>query len=309
MLRWLLAARDNQGAWGSTHNTFMVVSGMVDYLKWQQETESNFSLRGLLDGVEIFGFEFNPSNIFETFKHFISINDLPKEKLLPLVFEKEEKNNLESNLYYDIALKYFLPVEALSPRDEGIAITRELYALSDERDSKSLQSAEVGEVVRGKITLIIPDVYQNVAVEDFIPAGFEIVNFNLSTEDQSLNTSEEYSRMGSAYTNESFLANVVSGVRGLFGEEQTAQLYGSFNSGGSYSNESRKLRPTHTESHDDRVFLYMENLSPGVYEYEYYLRALVPGTFQQLPARAEELYFPEVFGRTSGNIITVTEAK
>jgi len=65
------------------------------------------------------------------------------------------------------------------------------------------------------------------------------------------------------------------------------------------------LRPNHTESHDDLVFLYVEQLSPGVYEYEYFLRALIPGEFQHLPARAEELFFPEVFGRTDGDVIEV----
>ena len=67
------------------------------------------------------------------------------------------------------------------------------------------------------------------------------------------------------------------------------------------------LYPYFTEAHDDRVFLFKENLTPGVYEYEYYVRALVPGTFQHLPAIASEMYFPEVFGRTEGNTFTVTK--
>ena len=283
MLRWLLASRDHQGVWGSTHNTFTVVSAMVDYLKWQHETESHFSLRGLLDGVEIFGFEFSPKNIFETFTHFVAINDLPKKKLLPLAFEKEDKNGRENNLYYDMSLKYYLPVESLPPRDEGITITRDLYDLKDENDTKNLQTAAVGEVVRGKLTITVPGNYQHVAVEDFIPAGFEIVNFNLSTEDQSLND------QGDTY------------------DEWSEPVYDANYSGDVDTTEQRRLYPTHVESHDDRVFLYSESLEPGVYIYEYYLRAQTPGVFQRLPARAEELYFPEVFGRTSGDIVTVTQ--
>jgi uncharacterized protein YfaS (alpha-2-macroglobulin family) len=42
MLRWLLASRDHRGVWGSTQNTFTVVSAMVNYLTWQKETESIF---------------------------------------------------------------------------------------------------------------------------------------------------------------------------------------------------------------------------------------------------------------------------
>lgn len=305
MLRWLMASRDSKGVWGSTHNTFTVVRSMVDYLKWQHETESQFTLRGLLDGVEIFGYEFNPKNIFATFTHFIAINDLPKQKLVPLVFEKEDNNNRDNNLYYDMSLKYYLPVEALPPRDEGITITRDLFALLDEAGQTNINTAVVGDVVRGKLTITIPDEYRNVAVEDFIPAGFELVNFNLSTEDQSLKEPEDVFNEWSAIPT-SLVANVLDSVAGVFRGSQSAQLYSTIETGGEYKNETRRLYPTHTESHDDRVFLFMEELQPGVYEYEYFLRALIPGEFKRLPARAEELYFPEVFGRTSGEIITVT---
>jgi uncharacterized protein YfaS (alpha-2-macroglobulin family) len=303
VLRWLLASRDNSGVWGGTHNTFTVVDGMIDYLKWQHETESHFTLRGLLDGVEIFGFEFNPSNVFETFTHYIPIDEFAREKLLPLVFERENHNDMQNNLYYDMALKYFLPAASLPPRDEGITIERGLYELNDTREENSLSSVSVGDVIKGKLTITIPDHYSHVAIEDMIPAGFEIVNFNLDTEDQSL-----LDNSGVGVLPKSDSGGLLSRITNVFGESQTAQVYRSQGFGGSYGNDTRKLRPTHVESHDDRVFLYVEELREGVYEYEYFLRALVPGEFQHLPARAEELFFPEVFGRTGGGLIEVTPA-
>jgi uncharacterized protein YfaS (alpha-2-macroglobulin family) len=302
VLRWLLASRDASGVWGGTHNTFVVVDGMVDYLEWQHETESHFSLRGLLDGVEIFGFEFSPSNIFETFTHYIAIDQLPKEKLLPIAFEREDHNGMKNNLYYDMSLKYFLPTEAIPPRDEGITIERGLYALDDAREENPLLTAQVGDVVKGKLTITIPDQYTHVSIEDIIPAGFEIVNFNLDTEDRSLLDEGSY---GSAATqSDSWLSRATN----VFGRSQSAQLFPYRGFGGSYGNTARTLQPTHVETHDDRVFLYVESLRAGVYEHEYFLRALVPGEFQHLPARAEELFFPEVFGRTDGGMFTVTPA-
>jgi len=100
----------------------------------------------------------------------------------------------------------------------------------------------------------------------------------------------------------------LSRIKNVFGGSQTAQVFYGGGWGDSYRNDTRKLYPTHAETHDDRVFLYVDTLGAGVYEYEYFLRALVPGEFQHLPARAEELFFPEVFGRTGGDIITVTPA-
>ena len=298
VLRWLLADRDKHGVWGGTHNTFIVVDSMIDYLGWQHETESHFTLRGLLDGVELFGHEFNPRNVFATFTHFIPIDSLAKQTLLPLVLDKENHTDTNNNLYYDMTIKYFLPAASLPPRDEGITVERGLYKLDDTREKDPLSSVAVGDVVKGKLTLTIPDSYNHVAIEDIIPAGFEIVNFNLDTEDQSLQNNDW---LGSAAESSSG-----SWLSGLFGSSQVAQVFGSSGFGGSFGNNTRTLRPTHIESHDDRVFLYVEQMSPGVYEYEYFLRALVPGEFQHLPARAEELFFPEVFGRTGGGIVEVT---
>lgn len=281
VLRWLLASRDKHGAWGSTHNTFAVVDAMVDYLAWQPETEAHFTFSTQLDGAALFSHEFSPETVFETYTHTVPLAELPVGRLTPMVLSRERHNEVETNMYYDMSLRYFLPVAELPPRDEGITIERELFRLDDETETESVRNAEVGEVLKGKLTLTIPDVYTHVAVEDMIPAGFEVVNFNLSTEDQSLqgtDTYEPYSyyRAGSAYSN-----------RGL-------------------PVQNRTLRPTHTESHDDRIFLYVERMMPGVYEYEYYIRAQTPGEFQHLPARAEELYFPEVFGCTTGDQFTVT---
>lgn len=302
VLRWLLASRDHAGVWGGTHNTFAVVDAMIDYLDWQHETESNFSLNAMLDGAELFVHEFAPSNVFETLTHFVPIDELERKKLLPLVFDRENRNEQESNFYYDLALKYFLPTESIPPRDEGITITRELYGLDDSREETALYSVPVGDVVKGKLTITIPDEYTHVAIEDIIPAGFEIVNFNLDTEDQSLLANQKERAEGALQTQSSWFSH----FKNVFGDSQTAQVFRSQGFGGSYGNTRRKLRPTHTESHDDRVFLYVESLAPGVYEYEYFLRALVPGEFQHLPAKAEELFFPEVFGRTEGSVIEVT---
>ena len=211
-----------------------------------------------------------------------------------------------------MALRYFLPVDSLPPRDEGITITRDLYVLKDTVETKALTEAKQGDIVRGRLTLTIPGDYEHVAIEDIIPAGFEIVNFNLATEDQSLQNESTY--VGQAPLEEGQNYGLASrfwqGVRNaLGGRTQLAQVY---QQGGGYYDDTasqankRTLYPTHTEAHDDRIFLYVENLNPGVYEYEYFLRALVPGTFQHLPARAEEMYFPEIFGRTSGGIFTIT---
>ncbi len=61
----------------------------------------------------------------------------------------------------------------------------------------------------------------------------------------------------------------------------------------------------HTELHDDRVVLFADSLQPGIYSYGYLARATTPGSFVVAPAKAHEMYHPEVFGRTASGAFTV----
>jgi hypothetical protein len=61
----------------------------------------------------------------------------------------------------------------------------------------------------------------------------------------------------------------------------------------------------HVERHDDRVQLFATRLSEGRHDFSYIVRATTAGTFRTAPARAEEMYEPEVFGRTATAVITV----
>ena len=61
----------------------------------------------------------------------------------------------------------------------------------------------------------------------------------------------------------------------------------------------------HVERHDDRVDLFATRLSEGTHEFTYLLRATTAGTFITAPTHAEEMYEPEVFGRTATTVVEV----
>lgn len=61
----------------------------------------------------------------------------------------------------------------------------------------------------------------------------------------------------------------------------------------------------HVERHDDRVELFATRLSAGTHTFKYMLRATTAGTFVTAPMHAEEMYEPEVFGRTSSTTVEV----
>jgi len=63
---------------------------------------------------------------------------------------------------------------------------------------------------------------------------------------------------------------------------------------------------SHEERHPDRVLLFIDHLSPGEHRHTVQLRATTAGEFALPPARAEAMYMPEVYGRTSGARLTVS---
>lgn len=61
----------------------------------------------------------------------------------------------------------------------------------------------------------------------------------------------------------------------------------------------------HQNLRDDRAEAYAAYLWAGTHEYTYVTRATTPGTFVVPPTRAEEIYAPEVFGRSGSDIVVV----
>ena len=53
------------------------------------------------------------------------------------------------------------------------------------------------------------------------------------------------------------------------------------------------------------LLLYAGRLNPGVYTFRFRLRAVAPGEFVLRPAKAEEMYAPEVFGSTAAGSLKI----
>ena len=61
-----------------------------------------------------------------------------------------------------------------------------------------------------------------------------------------------------------------------------------------------------SEMRDEKVVLFADYLAAGTYEYSYTFRATLPGDYHVIPTTASEFYFPEVFGRSGGRLLTIT---
>jgi hypothetical protein len=65
----------------------------------------------------------------------------------------------------------------------------------------------------------------------------------------------------------------------------------------------------HQNLRDDRAEAFSSYLWAGTHEYSYMVRATTPGTFVVPPARAEEIYAPEVFGRSRTDTVIVQDQR
>jgi uncharacterized protein YfaS (alpha-2-macroglobulin family) len=135
----------------------------------------------------------------------------------------------------------------------------------------SPKTFKAGDLI--KVTLRIRNTKERrfVAVTDPIPAGTEPV--------------------------ESWFATTASDL---------AEAQASEDSGGDWMSWWRHGGFDHVERHDDRVNLFATRLSEGTHEFTYMVRATTAGTFITAPASAEEMYEPEVFGRTATAVVEVT---
>jgi alpha-2-macroglobulin len=59
------------------------------------------------------------------------------------------------------------------------------------------------------------------------------------------------------------------------------------------------------ELRDDRALFFVNSMPPGVYRFRYFTRATSSGEFTMPPARTEEMYAPENFGRTGALAIEI----
>jgi hypothetical protein len=276
-VRWLMTAR-REGHWETTQETAWSVLGLTDFMKSTGELEGEYDYRVQLNGEMLKEGHVDSSNVAEPIKLVTPIQDLLLDVANELVIGRDGTGKL----YYTANLRYYLPAADLQPLDQGIILGRQYFKV----DPKTLQptgeiaeSAKVGDIVQVKLTLIAPNNLHYLQVEDSLPAGFEAIDTSLKTSSAAAQGPE---------------------VREVPGEEGGAPL----------PEEPWWARPWWTnwvesQIHDNKVALFSTYLGEGTYEYTYLARASVAGDFNVIPAHAEEMYFPEVFGRSAGGVFSV----
>jgi hypothetical protein len=240
------------------------------------ELDGDFSYSLYLNGEELASGDVSREKIDESRRLQVEIARLLVEEGNRLVIERHTPlpgQTGEGQLYYTAHLRYYLPADQVKAADRGIVVARQYNPVDD--PSVFLDSAEVGDLVKVKLTLIAPTDLYYVVVEDPLPAGFEGVDLSLKTT--------------SVVGERPELRSVTA--------EQESYWYGW---GWWWF--------SHSEMRDEKVALFANYLPRGTYEYTYLMRAGVPGEFHVMPTTAYQMYFPEVSGRSDGGRFVVEPA-
>ncbi len=272
-VRWLMSVREHGGTWETTQETAWAIIGLTDWMVATGELNGNYAWDVSLNGQSLGDGTVNAANIDQPVSMTAAVRDLLADTVNRLVIERTPANGAttgDGRLYYTAHLEYYKPVEDVKSLERGIIVARQ-YSLASDPDGRAITSARVGDIITVKVTLIAPHDLHYVLVEDPIPAGTEGI-------DRSL------------------LTTSVVGERPELNRTDRPHRYGW---GWWYF--------SHTELRDEKAALFATYLPKGTYEYTYQIRASLPGQYRVIPTHAEEMYFPEVFGRGDGGVFTVTE--
>ena len=270
LVRGLLGHR-TAGRWGNTQENVWVLLAMDRYFSRFESQTPDFVARIWLGEQYAAGQAFqgrSAENVnLDLPMQFIQESATDADGDLSLILQKEGPGRL----YYRLGLRYAPTDLTLDPADQGFTVERIYEAVDDpedvRRDEDGVWHIRAGARVRVKLTMAAPSRRVHVALVDPLPAGLEILNPELAV------TAElplDPSRS--------------QGKRRWLGSWYQ-----------------------HQNLRDERAEAFTSYLWAGVYEYSYMARATTPGAFVAPPAKAEEMYAPETFGRTGTDWIVVEE--
>jgi len=268
VVRGLVRARV-RGAWSTTQANAYALLALSDYYKLFEKEVPDFEARLWYGEQTVAAHKFQGREMTIS-KTRVPMKTLLEDAATELILAKTGPGRL----YYRLGLQYAPKDLKLEPEDRGFMVER-TYMPEGEgltRREDGTWVARAGSYVKVLVRVVAPDRRYYVAVVDPLPAGLEAVN-------------------------EAFVTSATQRLGGASTEvhHSRRRYWGYWNP---WDFEERR---------DDRVQLFVDRMYGGVYEYTYFARATTIGTFVVPPTRAEEMYEPEIFGRSSSEVFVVVE--
>jgi hypothetical protein len=271
LARGLVADRRG-GAWRSTQETIWALIALDQYRRAQEPAPPDFKARALLGGAEVLSGLFQKGSPLEV-KRAVEPSSIFNAQDPSLAFSAEGKGTL----FYEARLRYARKELPARPLERGFFIQKTLRAVTPEGLTNALASSPLtgqttfrtGDLVLADVIVMTPSPRRFVAIDDPLPAGLEPV-------DTGLASASEY-------------------LAGALASADWDDSKGPYLS--AWARE---------ELRDDRALFFLDQMPAGMYRFRYLARAISPGSFVMPSSKAEEMYAPEVFGRSGAGKVTIT---
>jgi alpha-2-macroglobulin len=274
LVRWLMAARKN-GRWGNTQENAHAMAALVRYYRVYESEVPDFTAVVRLGEEELARSTFRGRST-EAAKAEIPMARVaaaPPGATRPLTFAREGTGTL----FFSTRLRYAVDAAFQDGLDAGFHIERAYEPFVEDGARPAAATYQAGDLVRVTLRFTLTKERRFVAVTDPLPAGFEAVESWFATTARALAAQQDRQSNPDDFADDGY----------------------------DWGRWWRRGGFDHVERHDDRVQLFATRLSEGVHEFSYIARATTAGTFRTAPAHAEEMYEPEVFGRTATTVIEV----
>jgi uncharacterized protein YfaS (alpha-2-macroglobulin family) len=280
LARGLIGSR-KQGSFRTTQEGAWALLALDDYRRVAEAETPSFEATLSLGGEQLGAAGFRQaqprSQRFE-----VPLARLLKHGGDPLLFEKRGTGKL----FYEARLRYARRELPKDPLDAGFFVEKSLHGTSPEAVGKGGTGAPsgvarelgAGQLVLVDLAVVTPAPREYVVVDDALPAGLEAIDPKL-------------------FTTADWLRNAG------FADDASCASCG----GESASDDAAGFMAPYdrNEVRDDRVLFFVDHLPAGLWHYRYLARATTLGHFVLPPTRVEEMYEPEVFGRTGARELTV----
>ncbi|KAG2374813.1 hypothetical protein C9374_010557 [Naegleria lovaniensis] len=268
-----LLAHKKKGRWSNTQENAFILLALNTYFRTFEGVTPNFCCRMWL-GEEYCGEQ-----------QFLGRSRDEKLVNIPMKYLVEDQNNNEEQvtnttktlviskegvgrLYYRVGLDYTPKNLILEPIDYGFQVNRIYEAVTPNAQdhvqfdaTKNVWKFKAGELIRVKVSVTNTSRRYHVALVDMLPAGLEPINPELK------------------------------------GAQASAVLSAGDANKNTYCWWTRPWYE-HCNIRDERVETFASLLSEGIHEFNYVARATSVGSFVIPPAKVEEMYCPELFGRS-----------
>jgi uncharacterized protein YfaS (alpha-2-macroglobulin family) len=257
-VRYLISTQTQTGGWWSAYETGWSVLALSEALKNSAELSSGYDFSSTVNGRDLISGKAEGTSQLEAASASIMVEELYANDPNALVINRSEG---DGTLYYRAHLQVYRPVEDVLPYGHGLSISRVYADLSDPGEVRFTEKGEAGQLVQVQLTVTAENDSYYVMVEDYLPAGAEILDTRLETSRQDWG-----------------------------GYQNDAPFSDGW--GWWYFNSPLVL--------NDRITWAAKFLPEGTYQLTYIISLTHPGEYQVLPARAWQVYFPEVQAISAG---------